>query len=92
MIRRRTVKDVAKKFGAASSETAAARHFINEGARAERRALRDFLRRELKRYPHAKEKELGAVALGARITLEGVQAWLGGRIERTRKVGGVGRR
>ena len=54
------------------------------GARAERRALRDAARRELKRVAYT---EAASEHDGVRWVLD----WLSERIQRTRRTGGVGR-
>ena len=55
------------------------------GARLERRALRDAIRRELGTM---QSREFHVNKSG----LEWVMSWLSGRIERTRKLGGIGRK
>lgn len=54
---------------------------FNAGARTERRAVRDFIRRQIAKN-----------VAGERDGLEAVMTFLGGRLQRTRKPGGVGRR
>ena len=56
---------------------------FNAGARAERRAVRDFIRRQIAK---------GGARISERDGLEAVMTFLGGRLQRTRKPGGVGRR
>ncbi len=96
MARRESAEQLIAKFGDA------ARHSINVGARAERRAVRDFLRREIAKveasYAKAKAgagmtKSEKRFAFAGRIdAFRYTMGWLGGRIQRTRKPGGVGKR
>ena len=58
------------------------REAFNAGARTERRAIRDFIRRQIRTRVVGPERD----------ALESVMSFLGGRIERTRKPGGVGRK
>ena len=100
MARRQTAKALVEKFGDA------ARHSINVGARGERRAVRDHLRRELAaaqasqwqvtigsggRMRLADERRF-AYRKGREQAIFDMLGWLGGRIERTRKAGGIGRK
>lgn len=97
MARRESAKQLIAKFGDV------ARHSINVGARAERRAVRTFVRGEERKSRTAPMKVSGkrlTLAEERRIAyLDGrnramfdVLGWLGGRIWRTRKPGGVGKK
>lgn len=99
--RRQSAKQLIQKFGDV------AKYAINVGARAERRAMRDHLNREIADAESKGDAALrtlqtdgwsrarasnAAVARSRIDTLYAVKSWLGGRVERTKKTGGIGRK
>lgn len=66
--------------------TAAEQSAMRYGGRLERRATRDFIRRERGDRSNGLQFDQGY-----RAGLDAVAAFLGGRIQRTRKAGGLGR-